>query len=251
MGASIGGKIVTDGLVIHYDGLNPRSYPGSGTTWNDLTPYNNSGVLDAGTTPTTITNGYASFIAGDDSCVDINSISEINEATPKITVDMWAKINPSLQDYRHLFGWNTFFIIVRSNDPSPSIGTGANLQDLYGTDTLGDLGVIGKWAHYSIVMVDSKESDPPHAGLPISDNKIYINSLNQFPLTQLVGSSYLDKRLFSGGSTSNARIGGFRFTSVISSDDLEIALVKVYNRELTQDEVTQNFNAHKGRFNIY
>ena len=31
----------------------------------------------------------------------------------------------------------------------------------------------------------------------------------------------------------------------------DAALIKVYNRELTQAEVTQNFNAHKGRFNIY
>jgi len=251
MSISIGGKIVTDGLVIHYDGLNPRSYPGSGTNWYNLGPKSvYSGSLGAGTTPTTIANGYASFIAGDDSCVDIDSISEINNATSKVTVDMWAKINPSLQDYRYLFGWDLFFIIVRSNDSPPSIGTGGNLQDLYGVDTLDDLGVIGKWAHYSIVMVDSRQADPPHAGLPISDNKIYINSLNQSPLSQLNGIPYLSRRYFSGGSTSDARIGGARF-GIIKSDDLEIALVKVYNRELTQAEVTQNFNAHKGRFNIY
>jgi hypothetical protein len=31
----------------------------------------------------------------------------------------------------------------------------------------------------------------------------------------------------------------------------DVAMIKIYNRELTQAEVTQNFNAHKGRFNIY
>ncbi len=39
----IGGRIVTDGLVVYYDALNNKSYPGSGTSWLDLTPYNNTG----------------------------------------------------------------------------------------------------------------------------------------------------------------------------------------------------------------
>jgi hypothetical protein len=29
-------KIVTDGLVLYLDAANPRSYPGTGTTWYDL-----------------------------------------------------------------------------------------------------------------------------------------------------------------------------------------------------------------------
>ena len=29
-------KIVTDGLVLGLDAANPKSYPGSGTTWNDI-----------------------------------------------------------------------------------------------------------------------------------------------------------------------------------------------------------------------
>jgi hypothetical protein len=65
MSVSIGGKIVTDGLVIHYDALNGKSYPGSGTTWYDLTPYNNTGSLNNGNNPVTISNGYASFTGTD------------------------------------------------------------------------------------------------------------------------------------------------------------------------------------------
>ena len=36
MGFSRGPKIVTDGLVLALDAANSKSYPGSGTTWNDL-----------------------------------------------------------------------------------------------------------------------------------------------------------------------------------------------------------------------
>ena len=30
-------KLVTDGLVMYVDAANPRSYPGTGSTWYDLT----------------------------------------------------------------------------------------------------------------------------------------------------------------------------------------------------------------------
>ena len=40
MGINYSPKIVTDGLVLCLDAANPLSYPGSGSTWNDL-----SGVI--------------------------------------------------------------------------------------------------------------------------------------------------------------------------------------------------------------
>ena len=36
MGVNYNPKIVTDGLVLCLDAANKRSYPGSGSTWNDL-----------------------------------------------------------------------------------------------------------------------------------------------------------------------------------------------------------------------
>ena len=37
MGITRGPNIVTDGLVFAVDAANPKSYPGSGTAWKDLT----------------------------------------------------------------------------------------------------------------------------------------------------------------------------------------------------------------------
>ena len=37
-------KIVTDGLVLCLDAGNPKSYPGSGTTWYDLSGNGNNGT---------------------------------------------------------------------------------------------------------------------------------------------------------------------------------------------------------------
>jgi hypothetical protein len=38
-------SIVTDGLVLCLDAGNPKSYPGSGTTWTDLSGNGNNGTL--------------------------------------------------------------------------------------------------------------------------------------------------------------------------------------------------------------
>lgn len=40
-------KIITDGLVLCLDAANPKSYPGSGTTWFDLSGNGNNFTIDA------------------------------------------------------------------------------------------------------------------------------------------------------------------------------------------------------------
>jgi len=46
MGISYSPKIVTDGLVLCLDAANPKSYPGSGTTWFDLSGNGNNCIID-------------------------------------------------------------------------------------------------------------------------------------------------------------------------------------------------------------
>jgi len=252
----IGGRIVTDGLVVYYDALNNKSYPGSGTSWLDLTPYNNTGSLTGGSTPVPIANGYASFSGVNNSeIVDINDIGEINTTTNYATVDMWAKIKtpiaPNIEG--SMFGWNIYSMTFRL------FGAGGNLRylgfdtainDQYGIDTatLATLGLENNWKHYCFVFVNGNSSQ---GNLPKENQKIYINSVNQ-PLSQVAGTDSANNRLFSFTSTSDAQFPGIRFGS--GADrlvNMDVASIKIYNRELTQAEITQNFNAHKGRFDIY
>jgi hypothetical protein len=48
MGLGHSPKIVTSGLVLYLDAANPKSYPGSGTTINNLIGTSNNGVLSGG-----------------------------------------------------------------------------------------------------------------------------------------------------------------------------------------------------------
>jgi hypothetical protein len=59
-------KIVTDGLVLYLDAGNQLSYPGSGTTWTDLSRSQTNGTLVNGPTFNTGSLGSIVFDGVDD-----------------------------------------------------------------------------------------------------------------------------------------------------------------------------------------
>ena len=50
-------QIVRSGLVLHLDAARPASYPGSGTTWTDLSGQGNNGTLTNGPTYSSANGG--------------------------------------------------------------------------------------------------------------------------------------------------------------------------------------------------
>lgn len=59
MGIAYNTSIVRDGLLLHLDAANVKSYPGSGTTWNDLSGKGSNGILVNG--PVYSSNGKGSI----------------------------------------------------------------------------------------------------------------------------------------------------------------------------------------------
>lgn len=59
-------KIVTDGLVLCLDAANPKSYPGSGTVWSDLSGNGNNGTLVNGVGYNSNNGGYLTFDGSND-----------------------------------------------------------------------------------------------------------------------------------------------------------------------------------------
>jgi len=53
--------IVRDGLVLCLDAANRKSYPGSGTTWTDLSGRGNTGTLTNGPTYSSSNGGSLGF----------------------------------------------------------------------------------------------------------------------------------------------------------------------------------------------
>jgi hypothetical protein len=80
------GKIVTDGLALAVDAADPTSYPGTGTTWRDVTPNNNSGTITGSIAYTTAYKGGLVF-SGPTASITFSTASA-NFGTGSFTVEM-------------------------------------------------------------------------------------------------------------------------------------------------------------------
>lgn len=85
-------KIVTNGLVLYLDAANQKSYPGSGTTWTDLSGNGNTGTLTNGPTFSANNNGGIVFDGAND-YVSISNSSSLNITGRNITIEVIFKSN--------------------------------------------------------------------------------------------------------------------------------------------------------------
>lgn len=219
--------IANSGLVLHLDAGNTASYIGSGNTWNDLSG-NGSNVTLLNTTFSSANGGSIAF-NGTTSYADFDAIIG---NTNVVTVEMWVKTNslkaPTGAMY---FGFSMYDAWTASGN----IGYNTASGDQYGflSSKVDYLGIEGTWRHLVFVM---------YAGAK-SNNKIYVNTESQ-ALSQIQGTFSTVNSNFNAGA---GRISGWRFDASWKMN-MNVANFKIYNRELTQQEITNNFNATNSRF---
>ncbi len=218
-------RIVRDGLVLWLDGMNDNSYPGSGTAWSDLSGNGNTASLINGPTFDTAVGGNIKYDGSND-YTDFYAPSLGNVAT----VEMWVKYNSGSM----WFGWDKYNVF-RSGGGN-WLGFNTDNGDGWGLNgtQINDLEIVGNWKHFVFVM---------RTDVPYTNNKIYVNGVEQ-TLSQVSGSENATNRNFGAGK---GRICGFR-ASVTYFCDQNVAIFRVYNRELTSTEVLQNYYADWGRF---
>ena len=219
--------ISNSGLVLHLDAGNTASYSGSGTTWNDLSG-NGSNVTLTNTTFNSA-NGGSIVFNGTSSYANFNA--NIG-STNVVTVEMWVKTNslkaPTGAMY---FGFNLYDAWTASGN----IGYNTASGDQYGflSNKVNYLGIEGTWRQLVFVMYAGSKAN----------NKIYVNTESQ-TLSQIQGT-------FSSVN-SNFNSGAGRISSWLNDQNwlinMNVASFKIYNRELTQQEITNNFNANYSRF---
>ena len=227
--------IVTDGLLLHLDAGNSTSYPGSGTTWTDLSGNGNTGTLTNGPTFNSANSGSIVFDGSND-CV---LVSPTNFNLLEFTVNMWFKSDDIVTDYRRLIqksdttGSTKGFVIASSANNGklvfvyqPNYQTSEVLRR---STTLVSTGV---WLHTSMTYNSS------------SGMKIYFNGVED------AGETATAEDIGWAADTGNFFSIGSRAGSSTSFYDGNIAQVSVYNRALSATEVTQNFNALRGRFGL-
>ena len=229
MGLGHSPSIVLNGLVLALDAANTKSYPGSGTTWTDLTGLGNTGTLTNGPTYSTANGGSLIFDGADDyvNCSSINFTSGTS-----ITTEVWVKPNSSqntyadILDYNHGGSGGGGFVIQQNenalNQYYFAYWNGSGF-DVTSTITLNS----NSFNH--LVFVKSGTSTIG-----------YLNSVNTI---QYTGNSSLN------ASGRILHLGRFVFGTGREFNG-SISNTKIYNRALTAAEVSQNFNALRGRYSI-
>jgi hypothetical protein len=235
------GGIVTDGLVLDLDAAKVASYPGTGTAWYDISGNNNNGTLTNGPTFSGIGKQASIVFDGTDDYVSINSNLIFLDTAP-FTSNTWIKPVTGIltNTYAVIFtlkATSTHWQISYSSDPtynllfafagsSTSVGTVSSVTSLIPLNTWG------------LVSVQYNGGDKAN----ISSWKIFINGVEvSIRSTGATGDSSntnsLGFRPGTGGASSNYFLGN-------------IANHQIYNRALSADEVSQNFNALRGRYGI-
>jgi len=219
----------TQALILHYDAANTASYNGGSTVY-DLSGNANHGTISLGYAPATVptigTNKVIRFPVSQNTKIDFSA----NELTAsRITVEMWALVDDFASGM--FFGWYIHDVWTTGGTLGYNTGQG----DVYGISAarINQLNIRDRWAHYVFVM---QVGD-------YNQNKIYINGVEQ-SLSQQYSNQYTPYTNFNSG---NGRIGGWRLENSYQQV-MDLGIFKIYNRELTQAEITTSYNENLARF---
>jgi hypothetical protein len=223
MGFSRGPSIVKDGLVLYLDAANQKSYPGSGTTWNDLSGNGNNGTLLNGVGFDGANLGSLVFDEVDD-YITVNNFNVNNS----ITVEGWFNVKKS--SWAPIIGnWNS----TGNGDSWLLTKNSSNIMSFYVRfnastgDVINDTQTTtnGVWQQYVGVFNNFNLSLYKN-GFLVNSKTTTSNTLHQNSLEIWLG-----------------RFSSFYFQGNIGN-------CKVYNRALTPQEILQNYNATKGRYGL-
>jgi len=232
MGTSYNPRIVTDGLILCLDPANPRSYPKSGTEFHSLDKTGGKGVLyNSPIFDASDGRGCFNFEGTDDyirfTRDDLNGGSNIYT---EITCSMWVKPPSTSSSEKNVITVESAWEI-RIDNPNNGV-----MNVYYASNP---------WAW---ITGGATADKPP---------------VNKWSLITLVNGNtgrivYVDDHvLFTNAGTGNIQAGtasfpyltiGGRGSGTGSNFAGKIGCINLYNRELSAEEIQQNYLATKGRF---
>jgi hypothetical protein len=217
-------------MVLNLDAGNPASYSG-GTTWNDLSGNGSNASLFS----TTYNSGNGGHFIFDGTNSYVNFSANVS-SSPVVTVEMWANVtNVGASNMNGMmFGFTTYDVWTNNGSLGFNCGNGV----LYGINSTTFSPYWGNWQHYVFVM---------YTGNNNSSNKIYLNKVAQTMGIPNPGSGWSPTNaVFDSGI---GRISGWRIDNSYKIN-MKVASFRIYKRELTPQEITNNFNAQKARFGL-
>jgi hypothetical protein len=218
-------SIVTDGLRLYLDAGNASSYPGSGTTWTDISGYGNNFTLVNGPTYSTESGGAIVFDGTNDHATGPNS--NTFGITADCTIEMVIKPTQAV-------GGTSFRFTATEN-------------------------IRGLFAHTPYF--DTYYFDSVNQRIQFTDSGL-INQNAYFVFRRRTGTS--PYRQIIRNSVQRAADTNIPNTMTLNANPVLLAAIpadaeyfkgnmyifRVYNRALTDAELTQNYDADKTRFGL-
>jgi hypothetical protein len=209
-------KIVTNGLVLALDAADQNSYPGSGTTWNDMSGNGNNGTLTSGPTYSTDSGGSIVF-NGSTNYVSLGNPTSLNILN--FTIGIWVKANTITNYQNPIFKGDStqgqYGLIINSS---------GNWQIQPGSAFITDPITTGTW-NYFVGTYDGTNTTAYRNAIQKAQSTIA--QTNHGTLVT-IGADTVNNRYFNG----------------------YIGNVQIYNRALLSTEILQNYNAVKSRFGL-
>lgn len=230
-------KIVTDGLVLYLDAGNSLSYPGSGTTWTDLSRSQLNGTLTNGPTFNTGSLGSIVFDGVDDY---INQTLNTGSFTTEATLIMFLKLTNATPSGPSQTGIERL-----------SANAGKEASHYPWTDGTAYFGTFqtGITRVNSISLSSTIDRTNWHmitiTSSPGANNWKFYQNLDL--RRSATGSNTV---FFSPDGVYNLGRSQTYLDSNFWYINGNIATIQLYNKALTQVEITQNYNALKTRFGL-
>ena len=231
MSVSYNSSIVTNGLVLCLDAGNPRSYPGSGTVWRDVSGNVNNGTLTNGPTYTSGISGYFTLDGVNDYINNVTATTlGINSVATPFTLSVWFRTSGASEYYLFdNFSGATQDISFRIDAGKLEAYISASNGTQFNAIQFGSGYNNNAWTNFVLVWDG-------------------VNTITAYANGTSLGTS--TQAGLSGNFESGTafQIGARPVSTSYFPGD--ISNFMAYNIALTSAQVSQNFNATRGRYGI-
>ena len=230
MGIAYNTNVVRNGLVLYLDAANKKSYPGTGTVWYDLSGNGKNSTLTNSPTfdgQNIVFDGINNYCVLPDQAIPIQNTSYTLEAWIKRSVlNAEHGIIGDLQ-----YDWQSFYV----NSANKLVSTHRRLSDNLQNSITSVSSISINWTHVAVVFDIT------------SGKKLYINGVLDNTSSSTVEFQYISAnrgpKYFGMTNPNSFNVSSRFFNGNISA-------FKGYIRSLSANEIQQNFNAMRGRYNV-
>jgi hypothetical protein len=236
-------SIVKNGLVLYLDAANRKSYPGTGTTWTDLTKNKVAGTLTNTPVYNSGNGGSIVFTRASNHYVSMGALSGSFASFSVIT---WFYAT-NVATYENVLDCNYAYNGTTGNiGPRLEMDAAGNLMWLYSNITNSN----NSYYKQEVITSGMTANSWRCVGITYdgtgNSSATYLNGLN-------TGKSRVTNGSATGfiATMNNLRIGqGFSLNPQTTERgfDGRVAMAQIYNRTLTATEILQNYNATKSRY---